>query len=91
MSKGRDRTVFLREDGKWINKRNDTDKISTRHATQKEAVEAARVMIAVQGGGELTIQGPDGEIQRKVMVSPDEARAVIPHPKRKLQDFFSAL
>jgi len=64
-AKGSDRTVFQREDGKWVNKRNDADKVSTVHATQREAEEAAREMLAVQGGGELTVKGPDGMVQSK--------------------------
>lgn len=42
MSKGRDRTVYRRTDGKWINKRNDARKASSLHNTQKEAEKAAK-------------------------------------------------
>ena len=31
MSKGRDRTVFRRSDGQWVNKRNDSDRASSLH------------------------------------------------------------
>ncbi|HDK26705.1 MAG TPA: DUF2188 domain-containing protein, partial [Candidatus Atribacteria bacterium] len=51
MSKGRDRTVYRRNDGKWANKRNDADKASSLHETQKDAIESARIMLKNQGGG----------------------------------------
>ena len=54
MSKDRDRTVYKRGDGKWVNKRNDAGKASSVHDTQKEANDAARGMLKNQGGGELT-------------------------------------
>ena len=54
MSKGRDRTIYRRDDGKWANKRNDAGKASSLHNTQKEAEKAAKKMLKNQGGGELT-------------------------------------
>lgn len=33
MSKGRDRMVYQRDDGKWANKRNDAEKPSSLHTT----------------------------------------------------------
>lgn len=69
MSKGRDRTVFQRDD-KWINKRNDADRASTSHDTQREAASAAKEMLRNQGGGELTVKGLDGKIRSKDMVAP---------------------
>ena len=53
MSKGRDRTVSRRSDGKWANKRNDADKASSLHDTQKEAEAVARQMLRDQGGGDF--------------------------------------
>ena len=35
MSKDRDRTVYRRNDGKWANKRNDSDRAASVHDTQK--------------------------------------------------------
>lgn len=70
MSKGRDRTVYRRKDGKWVNKRNDSNKASSIHDTQKEAVNAARRMLHSQGGGELTIKGRDGVIRSKDTIAP---------------------
>ena len=63
MSKGRDRTVYQRDDGKWINKRNDADKASSVHGTQHAAATSAHKMLSNQGGGELTIKGRDGKIR----------------------------
>lgn len=69
MSKDRDRTVF-RRDGEWVNKRNDSDRASSVHRTQEEAVEAARDMLHNQGGGELAIKGRDGIIRSKDTIDP---------------------
>ncbi len=52
MSKGRDRTISRRDDGKWVNKRNDADKASSVHDTQKDAIDSAESMLTNQGGGE---------------------------------------
>ena len=35
---GKNRTVYHRPDGKWVNQRDDSDKASSLHDTQKEAV-----------------------------------------------------
>ena len=65
MSKGKDRTVFKRDDGTWVNKRNDSDRASSTHTTQKAAEDAAREMLKNQGGGELTTKGVNGQIRSK--------------------------
>ena len=70
MSKGRDRTIFRRPDGSWVNKRNDADKASSVHKTQKEARQAAKLMLQNQGGGELTIKGVAGKIRSKDTIAP---------------------
>lgn len=70
MSKDRDRMVFRREDGQWVNKRNDADKASSVHGTQGDAEQAAKEMLKNQGGGELTIKGRDGQIRSKDTISP---------------------
>ncbi|OGG94448.1 hypothetical protein A3G63_00240 [Candidatus Kaiserbacteria bacterium RIFCSPLOWO2_12_FULL_52_8] len=70
MSKGRDRTVFRREDGEWVNKRNDANRASSLHDTQKEAEQAAREQLANQGGGELITKGLDGKIRSKDTIPP---------------------
>ena len=59
--KGQDRIIFKNSDGNWANKRNDADKASSVHKTQKEAIEAAREMLKNQSGGELITKGEDGK------------------------------
>ena len=69
-SKGRDRMVYQRQDGKWVNKRNDADRVSSLHILQSEAVNTARKNLHNQGGGELTIKGRDGKIRSKDTIPP---------------------
>lgn len=77
MSKGKDRTVYRRDDGNWANKRNDADRASSLHRTQREAEQAAKGMLRNQGGGELTTKGLDGKIRSKDTIAhPD------PNPPR---------
>jgi hypothetical protein len=57
--------VFRRSDRTWDNKRNDSDRASSTHATQKDAENAAREMLRNQGGGELITKGLDGRIRSK--------------------------
>ncbi len=81
MSKGRDRTIFRRPDNKWVNKRNDADKASSLHDTQKEAEQAARNMLKNQGGGELTTKGLNGRIRSKDTIAPGND----PFPPRDME------
>ncbi|MGE3420141.1 MAG: DUF2188 domain-containing protein [Bradyrhizobium sp.] len=67
--KGRDRTVY-RSGDEWINKRNDADRASSKHGTQKDAIDAANRMLKNQGGGELTTKGRDGKIRSKDTIPP---------------------
>jgi hypothetical protein len=68
--KGRDRVVSQRPGGQWANKRNDADKASSLHPTQKAAIKAAKDMLTNQGGGELTTKGEDGKIRSKDTSAP---------------------
>lgn len=70
MSKGRDRTVYQGDDGKWRQKRNDASRAGSVHDTQKQAQGAAREMLKGQGGGELTTLGVSGKIRDKDTVAP---------------------
>jgi len=70
MSKGRDRTISHRHDGTWENKRNDAERASSLHKTQREAEQTAREMLRNQGGGELTTKGLDGKIRSKDTIAP---------------------
>lgn len=66
----KDRTVYRRDDGTWVNQRNDSERASTLHSTQKEAEKAAKEMLKNQGGGELTIKGVDGQVRSKDTIGP---------------------
>ena len=70
MSKGRDRSIYRRDDGSWANKRNDAGKPSSVHDTQKDAIDTARDMLKNQRGGELTVMGRDGRIRSKDTIPP---------------------
>jgi hypothetical protein len=81
MSKGRDRTVYRRADGVWVNKRNDAERASSLHTTQADAEEAARAMLRNKGGGELITKGLDGRIRSKDTIPPGND----PFPPRDLE------
>lgn len=70
VSKDRDRTVFRRSDGQWVNKRNDSERASSVHRTQVDAEKAARLNLNNQGGGELTTMGRNGRIRSKDTIAP---------------------
>lgn len=70
MSKGRDRTISKRSDGLWANQRNDANKASSLHKTQKDAELSARQMLKNQGGGELTTKAVNGKIRSKDTIPP---------------------
>ena len=70
MSKPQDRMVSRRPDGQWANERNDADRASSLHDTQREAIDAARENLLNQGGGELTVQGLHGRIRSKDTIAP---------------------
>lgn len=70
MGKPQDRMVFKAPDGEWKNKRNDSDRASSSHRTQRDAEDAARTMLKNQGGGELTTKGRDGIIRSKDTIAP---------------------
>jgi len=70
MSKGRDRTIYRKADGKWTNKRNDAGKASSLHDTQQNATNSARSMLNNQGGGELTTSGRNGKFNSKDTMKP---------------------
>ena len=70
MSKNQDRMVYRRADGNWANKRNDSERASSVHGTQKAAEDVAREMLRNQGGGELVTKGRDGKIRSKDTIPP---------------------
>ena len=76
MAKKQDRIIYQRPDGKWANKRSDASRPASIHDTQKEAVDAGTQHLTNSGGGELTIQGMDGQIRDKRTIAPGND----PHP-----------
>lgn len=70
MSKNNDRTVYRRDDGKWVNKRNDADRAGSVHDRQGEAIKSAKDMLHDTGGGELIVKGLDGRIRSKDTIAP---------------------
>lgn len=65
-----DRTVYVREDGLWVNQLNMDPWTATHHATQNDALFAAREMLKTDGGGELTLLSVDGVVEFQEMVCP---------------------
>lgn len=76
MANQNDRTVYRREDGKWINKLNQSDRASSVHDTQGEANKTAGEMLRNSGGGERTTMGLDGKIVSKDTISPGHESSV---------------
>ena len=70
MSKGRDRNIYKRKDGKWVNKRQDAEKASSLHKTQEKAEKVAKIMLRNQGGGEIITSGRDGKFNSKDTIKP---------------------
>lgn len=70
MSKDRDRTIYQRPDGKWVNKRNDAEKATGVHDRQADAIKQAKGNLTNQGGGELTVKGRDGKFRSKDTIPP---------------------
>jgi hypothetical protein len=64
------RSVYQRDDGKWVNKNNDAERAGSLHDTQGTAEEAARRMLQNEGGGELSTHGRDGKIRSKDTIAP---------------------
>jgi hypothetical protein len=66
----KNRTVYRRSNGDWVNKRNDSDRASSVHTTQRDAENTAKEMLKNQGGGELTTKGENGQIRSKDTIRP---------------------
>ena len=77
MSKPQDRTIYKTDKG-WVNKRNDADRATSIHDTQKDAYDAARRNLINQGGGDITIQGLDGKFREKNTIRPGNDPRDIP-------------
>ena len=70
MNKNRARTIYKRDDGNWVNKRINSNRATSLHRTQKDAIDSARRNLKNQGGGELTIKGVNGKIRGKDTIPP---------------------
>jgi hypothetical protein len=70
MTKKKDRIVYQRTDGTWVNKKLDAEKASGLHSTQGAAAKEAKQMLENAGGGELIIKGRDGKIRSKDTIPP---------------------
>ena len=57
-------------DGGWAVAKESRERVSATFPTQAEAIDRAREIIRNAGGGELIIQGEDGQIRQKDTVAP---------------------
>ncbi len=65
MARNNGRTVYLRSDGRWANKANDALKATGFHESQAEACAEATTMLEAAGGGDLTVKGGEGQVERR--------------------------
>ena len=64
------RTVYLRSDGRWGNRKNGNTRDSSVHVTQRDADAAAATMLSNSGGGERTTQGRNHLFRSKDTIAP---------------------
>jgi hypothetical protein len=57
--------VVQNPDGDWAAERENSERASSNHNTQAEALEAARRYTINSGGGEVNIHGTNGRIRDK--------------------------
>ena len=77
MAKDSDRYVVKDEDG-WAVKAGGAERASSIHATQAEAIGRAKEIVGNLGGGEVRIQGRDGQWRDSDTVAPGND----PHPPK---------
>jgi hypothetical protein len=65
-----DRWVTRNDDGTWSVKKPGAERASSKHDTQKDAIDSARDALKKSGGGELIVQGTDGKIRSKDTIPP---------------------
>ena len=73
----KDRTVSLRPDGSWANKRDGASRAARLHSTQREAADEAKTMLENAGGGELKVKNEKGKIRSKDTIAPGNESSVI--------------
>lgn len=76
MGEGRD--VVRNPEGGWDVKRPNSERASSHHDTQAEAIDRGREIVHNDGGGELRIHGRDGRIRDSDTIPPGNA----PNPPR---------
>ena len=81
MANRKNRIVFRRSDGNWINKRCDASKASGLFTNQQDAINSARNMLRNSGGGELIVKGTNGRIRSKDTIAPGND----PNPPKDLE------
>ena len=64
MPNKRNHRVSTRPDGKWAHQREGSQRASGLYDTQREARDVAR-QGAIQDGGELLVQRPNGQIRER--------------------------
>jgi hypothetical protein len=64
------RTVSQRDDGTWANQKDGGRRATSLHKSQKQAADAARQSLKIEGGGELKIKNEDGKIRQKDTIAP---------------------
>ena len=69
MGKNNDRYVVKHEDG-WAVKKPGANRASSIHDTQRAAERAAKEIVSNMGGGEVRIQGRDGQWRDSDTVPP---------------------
>jgi hypothetical protein len=70
VSNSNDRWVVPDADGGWDVRAPGSDRTSSHHATQADAIDRARQIIHNAGGGELVVQDRHGRIRDKDTVAP---------------------
>lgn len=69
MGKPGDRTVYKHPEG-WADKRNGASRPAGVYSTQQDAEAASKRHSANAGGGEVTVQGRNGQFRSKDTVAP---------------------
>ncbi len=70
MSKGNDRAVYRLSKGKWANRRIGSQKVTSVHRTQTEAIGEAVGNLMAEGGGELATFGEDRGVRNMDTIRP---------------------
>lgn len=72
MSRKQDRTVYLREDGVWVNQLNAPPWSFSLHPTRDEALRVVKENFMKHGGGDITLLAPDGTVEYQATLLPED-------------------